>query len=210
MCDDHKKPQDPSRRTFIRNVGAGIIGSTLVPDAVAATGDAEEPAPTAHQGEYLLDFTVNGTRQRLMVAAETTLVQVLRDTLGLIGTKIACNRGQCGSCTVLMNGNAVYSCHVLALDAMGTEITTVEGLMNGENLHPIQEAFVEEDGLQCGFCTPGQVMTAAGLLNRHPHPTTEQIETGMSGTLCRCAAYPNIRRSVETAAKKLNGKGVPS
>ena len=207
MCENNRKPKNPSRRSFIRGVGAGVVGGALLPDALATPTEDTGADVKPHSGESLLEITVNGTRHRLMIAPETTLVQVIREVLGLTGTKIACNQGQCGTCTVLMNGKAVYSCHLLALDAQGAEIRTIEGLMMGENLHPIQEAFLEEDGLQCGFCTPGQIMTAAGLLNEHPDPTPEQIRTGMSGTLCRCAAYPNIEQSVRRAAERIREGG---
>ena len=210
MCDDRKNVKDPSRRSFIRNVGTGVVGGALLPDALATNNQTDVDSGHTHRGEALLELTVNGTSHRMMIPPETTLVQVIRDILGLTGTKIACNQGQCGTCTVLMNGKAVYSCHILALDAQGAAVTTIEGLMNGEDLHPIQEAFLEEDGLQCGFCTPGQIMTAAGLLNRHPHPTDDQIRRGMSGTLCRCAAYPNIEKSVRRAAENLEREGEPS
>jgi xanthine dehydrogenase YagT iron-sulfur-binding subunit len=133
---------------------------------------------------------------------ETTLVEVLRDHLNLTGTKVTCNQGECGACTVLMDGKPVYSCHLLAVDAEGTEITTIEGLMDGEKLHPIQEAFIEHDGLQCGFCTPGQIMAAQGILNKKGNPTRDDILEGMSGNLCRCAAYPNILASAVAAAEK--------
>jgi len=202
MSDKPKRPKDPSRRRFLQTVGAGTVGGALLGNVPAKAAERE---PDAHNGERLMDLTVNGTRHRLMVTAETTLAEVIRDHLGLSGTKVACNRGQCGACTVLLDGRAVYSCHLLALDADGREVTTIEGLMDGEELHPIQQAFLEEDGLQCGFCTPGQIMTAAGLLNRHPAPDADQIREGMSGTICRCAAYPNIERSVKTAARKLKG-----
>lgn len=128
------------------------------------------------------------------------MVQVLREKLNLTGTKVVCNQGECGGCTVLLNGKSVYSCHILALDTNGKEVITIEGLMHGEKLHLVQQAFVEHDGLQCGFCTPGQVMAAQALLIKHPEPTEEEITEGMSGNLCRCAAYPNILKSVKAAA----------
>ena len=210
MCDDRKDLKNPSRRSFIRNVGAGVVGGALLPETLAGEREKEPRPKRPHAGEVLLELTVNGTHHSLMIQPETTLVQVIRDLLGLTGTKIACNQGQCGTCTVLLNGKAVYSCHTLALDANGADVTTIEGLMKGEELHPIQAAFLEEDGLQCGFCTPGQVMTAAGLLKQHPDPTAEQIRVGMSGTLCRCAAYPNIEKSVQKAAAHMKRNGETS
>jgi aerobic-type carbon monoxide dehydrogenase small subunit (CoxS/CutS family) len=137
----------------------------------------------------------------LLVEPRTTLAELLRNRLKLTGTKIVCNQGECGGCTVLMNGKAVYSCHMLALDAAGKEITTIEGLMSGEKLHPIQQAFIDHDGLQCGFCTPGQIMAAEEILIKNSKPSKEEILDGMSGNLCRCAAYPNILKSVVAAAE---------
>ena len=148
-----------------------------------------------------LEINLNGKRHRLHIEPRATLAEVLRDHLGLTGTKIACNRGMCGTCTVLLDGLAIYSCHTLALDASGKKVTTVEGLMKGEELHPLQQAFVDRDGLQCGYCTPGQVMAAEALLRANPDPTTAEIKAGMSGNLCRCGAYPKIIESIEAAKK---------
>jgi len=164
----------------------------------------EESSPR-HKGKEPLTLNVNGKPVRVLVEPRTTLAELLRDRLDLTGTKVVCNQGECGSCTVLLNGEAVYSCHILALDAAGKEVTTVEGLMEGEKLHPLQEAFIEHDGLQCGFCTPGQIMAARALLLKHPRPTVEQVKEGMAGNLCRCSAYPNIIDSVLAAAKKGRG-----
>ncbi|MFC2136494.1 (2Fe-2S)-binding protein [Bacteroidota bacterium] len=150
-----------------------------------------------------MKLKVNGKNLRLMIQPETTLVEILRDKLQLTGTKISCNNGECGGCTVLLDGNAVYSCHMLALDAAGKEVITIEGLMNGEELHPLQQAFIDEDGLQCGFCTPGQIMAAYALLLNNPAPTKDEITEAMSGNLCKCAAYPNIIKSVQKAAVKM-------
>jgi aerobic-type carbon monoxide dehydrogenase small subunit (CoxS/CutS family) len=128
-----------------------------------------------------------------------TLAEVLRDRLDLTGTKVCCNQGTCGTCTVLLDDVAVYSCHMLALDAAGHRVTTIEGLMEGEELHPLQKAFVDRDGLQCGYCTPGQVMSAEALLLENPDPTTNEIREAMTGNLCRCGAYPKIIESIEAA-----------
>jgi xanthine dehydrogenase YagT iron-sulfur-binding subunit len=193
------KPTDVGRRTFIKTLGAGVAGATALGAAGPGTAAAQEEA--LPQGTQLLDLTVNGRRHRLHVEARTTLAELLRDHLHLTGTKVACNRGMCGTCTVLLDGKTVYSCHTLALDAHGKQVLTVEGLMKGEELSPLQQAFVDEDGLQCGYCTPGQIMAAEALLREHPRPTREQIEEGMAGNLCRCAAYPRIIASIETAAK---------
>jgi aerobic-type carbon monoxide dehydrogenase small subunit (CoxS/CutS family) len=127
---------------------------------------------------------------------------VLREELGLTGAKHGCGQGACGACTVIVDGETVYSCLTLAIDCEGREIRTVEGLAADRDLHPVQEAFIEHDGYQCGFCTPGQVMSAVALLEHSPHPTEDEIRYGMSGNLCRCGAYPNIVRAVQAAAEE--------
>jgi len=199
-----------SRREFMKGFGTGVIGSSLflgrVGEAVAA--ESEEVKAFLSSAEPLT-FTLNGEEIRVMVEPRTTLAELLRNHLNLTGTKIVCGRGECGGCTVLLNGKAIYSCHTLALDVAGLEVLTIEGLLSGEQLHPVQEAFVEEDGLQCGFCTPGQILAAYALLESHPKPSDKQIQYEMAGNLCRCAAYPNIIRSVRKASTKMNG-GIPS
>ncbi len=202
MCDHKKHPKNPSRRTFIQSMGAGVVGSVLIPGTLSPVAEAA-PLSNAHAGDMPLTITINRKVYHLKIRPETTLVEVIRDILGMTGTKIVCNNGQCGGCTVLLDGEAVYSCHMLALDAEGREVTTIEGLMNGEELHPMQEAFLEQDGLQCGFCTPGQIMAAVGLVNHLPEPTSDDIRNGMAGTLCRCAAYPNIEKAVTDGAGRM-------
>lgn len=130
-----------------------------------------------------------------------SLTYVLREVLGLTGTKVGCERGECGACTVLIDGKPQYSCLMLAVEAEGREITTIEGLMPGDKLGPVQQAFLEEDAFQCGFCTPGQVMAVEGLLRQNPDPTIDQIRTGISGNLCRCGAYKNIFNAAEKASR---------
>jgi len=197
---DKSKPDGISRRKFMKGIGSGVVGSTVLVQSLPALSEQLATAEAVHEGKQLLSFKVNGRAVKLMVEPRTTLAEVLRDSLQLTGTKIVCNQGECGACTVLLNGNAVYSCHVLALDAAGKEVTTIEGLMNGESLHPIQQAFIDKDGLQYGFCTPRQIMAAHALLLKNPTPTREQVQDGMAGNLCRCAAYPKIVDSVLAAA----------
>jgi xanthine dehydrogenase YagT iron-sulfur-binding subunit len=175
---------------------------------VGATEAAILTIPPKTSAQKLVDselvrvvLNVNGERHILMVEPRWTLLHVLRDRLGLTGTKPGCERGECGACTVLIDGVARYSCQTLALEAAGTQITTIEGLMRGDQLGPVQEAFRQEDAFQCGYCTPGQVMNAEGLLRKIPNPTIEQIREGMSGNLCRCGAYAHIFRAVERAAE---------
>lgn len=200
-----KRKNRLSRRKFIQGVGAGLAGSSVLLHSLEALG-AERTGQVQPAGKVPLTLRVNGKDYRLKVEPRTTLVQVLRNQLQLTGTKISCNRGECGACTVLLDGRAVYSCQMLALDAAGHDVTTIEGLLAGERLHPVQEAFVEHDGMQCGFCTPGQIMAARALLLKNPHPTPEEVREGLAGNLCRCGAYPNIVRSVLAAAEKLSRK----
>jgi xanthine dehydrogenase YagT iron-sulfur-binding subunit len=143
---------------------------------------------------------VNGRDYRLLAEPRWSLLFVLREKLGLTGTKVGCERGECGACTVLLGGVPHYACMILALEAQGAEITTLEGLMKGEELGPVQQAFREMDAFQCGYCTPGQIMSVEGLLRAHPDPTLDQIQRGVSGNLCRCGTYPNIFKAARRAA----------
>ena len=203
---DESKPKKISRRKFISGVGSGVAGTYVLFPALQQSSMAGQKSPVEQNGKpELLQLKVNGRQVKLHVEPQTTLAELLRNRLQLTGTKIICNHGECGGCTVLMNGKAVYACHLLALDAADKEITTIEGLLKEEKLHPLQEAFVEKDGLQCGYCTPGQVMAAYVLLKENPRPTKEQVMKGMSGNLCRCGAYPKIIDSVLAAAEKWNG-----
>ena len=151
-----------------------------------------------------VEVTVNGERREADVEGRLLLVHWLRDALGLTGTHVGCDTTNCGACTVHMDGEAVKSCTVLAAQADGAEITTIEGLSGGDGLHPMQAAFMDKHGLQCGFCTPGMIMAAVDLLNRNPNPTDEEIRHGLEGNLCRCTGYHNIVEAVKSAA----GSGV--
>jgi aerobic-type carbon monoxide dehydrogenase small subunit (CoxS/CutS family) len=146
---------------------------------------------------------VNGIDYRVAVEPQRTLVEVLRETLGLTGTKKSCNEGECGACTVLIDGKPATSCLILALDAQGKEITTIEGLSQGEKLHPIQEAFLKHGAIQCGFCTPGMVMSAKALLDENPAPTTLEVRKAISGNLCRCTGYQQIVDAIMAASKAI-------
>jgi xanthine dehydrogenase YagT iron-sulfur-binding subunit len=204
---DHEDKDKPaaaaggvSRRGFITSVGSGAIGVAAA-GALVKGAPAEAQAETVKAGEVsTITLTVNGRRQKVLVEARWSLLYVLRDHLGLTGTKVGCERGECGACTVLIDGKARYACMTLAVEADGHEITTVEGLMTGEELGPTQRAFAEEDAFQCGYCTPGQVMAAEGLLRANPSPDLEQIRQGMAGNICRCGAYAHIFKAVSTAA----------
>ena len=152
---------------------------------------------------HTVSVTVNGKQYSNEVEPRLLLVHYLRDVLGLTGTHVGCDTSQCGACTILLNGDAVKSCTVLAVQADEAEITTIEGLANGEELHPLQEGFWEMHGLQCGYCTPGMIMTAVDLLKRNPSPSEEEIRKGIQGNLCRCTGYHNIVKSIQYAAEHM-------
>lgn len=145
---------------------------------------------------------VNGHEFYVAVEPRRTLLSVLREELGLTGAKHGCGQGTCGACTVILDGQTAYACLTLAIECVGREIRTVEGLADGEELHTVQAAFLEHDGYQCGFCTPGQIMSAVALLEANPRPSEEEVRREMEGNLCRCGAYPNILRAVLAAAKE--------
>ena len=190
-----------TRRGFLGSVGAGAV--------VAATGVARPgeaiPEITSPEEMVQVALMINGRIHRILVEPRWSLHFVLRERLAITGTKAGCERGECGSCTVLIDGQPRYACITLAVEAEGTEITTVEGLLDGEELGTVQKAFVEEDAFQCGYCTPGQVMAAEGLLRANPSPSFDEIRCGMSGNLCRCGAYPHIVNAVTTAAENKKG-----
>jgi aerobic carbon-monoxide dehydrogenase small subunit len=152
---------------------------------------------------------VNGETRESDVEPRLLLVHYLRDALGLTGTHVGCDTTSCGACTVLLDGEAVKSCTVLAVQADGAEVTTIEGMGREGELHPLQETFWEQHGLQCGYCTPGMIMAAADLLERNPHPTEEEVRRGLEGNLCRCTGYHNIVKAVMAAAER-GGAGVPA
>ena len=152
---------------------------------------------------YSVSLTVNGGRHTCEVEPRLLLVHLLRETLGLTGTNVGCDTSQCGSCTVLLDGKAVKSCTVLALQADGAELTTIEGLARDGKLHPLQQAFWDLHGLQCGYCTPGMILTACDLIERHPQPTEAEIRHGLEGNLCRCTGYHNIVKAISAAAAEM-------
>lgn len=203
-----------SRRSFIKGAGAGIAGASVI-GATAVDGEqAAEAAPAGIQslgpGPTPLTLNINGTNRTVEVEPRTTLVHVLRGVghrplppdQALTGAKIGCDRGSCGACTVLVDGKAVYSCMMLAVDAQGRKITTSEGLEKNGKLSAVQEAMVQHDGYQCGYCTPGFVMSMTGLLNAKPNPTLDDVKMAVSGNTCRCGTYPRIFEAALAAAKK--------
>jgi aerobic-type carbon monoxide dehydrogenase small subunit (CoxS/CutS family) len=160
------------------------------------------PGDTTPSQRTAITLRVNGIERALEVEPRRTLLDALREDLGLTGAKPGCEMGNCGACTVLLDGKAIYSCLALAVECQGQAITTIEGLTQGDALDPIQQAFIAHDALQCGFCTPGQVLALKALLDRDPHPDDEEIDRAMSGNLCRCGAYPKIRAAARALARQ--------
>lgn len=193
-------PQDSSRRRFLKNISSSVVGAYIVPPVIKKNSDViTESISDAIEGKTHFQATINGQHVKLNIEPSKTLVELLRDNLKLTGTKITCNQGECGSCTVLVDDKPIYSCHILALDVVNKKITTIEGILNGEELSNVQKSFVEKDGLQCGFCTPGQIMSAYALVKSNPNASDNEIKEALSGNLCRCAAYPKIFDSVKSA-----------
>jgi carbon-monoxide dehydrogenase small subunit len=157
-------------------------------------------------GKVDISLKVNGQAYRLQVDADAFLVDVLREELNLTGTKKACNEGECGACTVILNGKPVYSCLVMAARLDGANIVTIEGVGDAENLHPLQEAFISAGAVQCGYCTPGMILSAKALLDANSNPSEAEIRTGLSGNLCRCTGYKKIVQAVKLAAEKMAGQ----
>ncbi len=153
---------------------------------------------------YHISLDINGKRYSSNVSPTMTLLEFLRESIGFKGTKQGCDSGHCGACTILLDDMAINSCMLLAIQADGKKVVTIEGLNEGEELHPIQKAFIEEDAIQCGFCTPGMIMSTKGLLDKNPNPTDFEIKEALSGNLCRCTGYTKIIRAVKNASNKIN------
>jgi xanthine dehydrogenase YagT iron-sulfur-binding subunit len=199
--DDNTNPRSPSgfnRRSFM----AGAAGSAMIPLTARAVTPATSATPSAQDPSLPVNVTlrVNGEDKSLSVDARTTVLDALREHIGLTGSKKGCDHGQCGACTVLIEGRRVLSCLTLALSAQGQNITTIEGLSNDAGLHPMQQAFIDQDAFQCGYCTPGQIMSAVACVREGHANSDEDIREYMSGNICRCAAYPNIVAAVKQAA----------
>lgn len=201
--DEEKTKPGLTRRQFLTTISAGAA-------AVAVSGKdkaraAEEAQVISAHDMTRLTFTLNGRRRRVLVEPRWSLLFVLRERLGMTGTKVGCERGECGACTVLINDVPRYACLTLAVEVEGAKVTTLEGLMKGEELGPVQQAFAEEDAFQCGYCTPGQIMAIEGLLRATPNPSSDDIRAAMAGNLCRCGTYTHIFKAARRAAE-LNQK----
>ena len=198
---DSKPTSGFDRRTFM----AGAAGAAVVPMTARAQGPTAN-APAAAQDPSVpvqVTLRVNGKDHALSIDARTALLDALREHLGLSGSKKGCDHGQCGACTVLVDGRRVVSCLTLALSVQGKDVATVEGLAQGDKLHPMQQAFVDQDAFQCGYCTPGQIMSAIACVREGHAGSDDEIREYMSGNICRCAAYPNIVAAVKQAAPEI-------
>ncbi|MSS72993.1 MAG: (2Fe-2S)-binding protein [Candidatus Latescibacteria bacterium] len=208
MDDELKEPKSGlTRRGFLKGVGGGLAG-TAVLSAAALTAPEEATAAGVKAlgpGKVPIALKVNGKTMKLEAEPRVTLLSALRDQLDLTGAKLICDRGECGGCTVLLDGKPVYACMMLAVDAQGRDITTVEGLARGDQLDPVQTAFVQHDALMCGFCTPGFVMSVRGLLNRNPNPNLDDVKRACAGNICRCGTYPKVFEAALAAAKLQKG-----
>jgi xanthine dehydrogenase YagT iron-sulfur-binding subunit len=205
---EHESSSDPSslsRRGFLKGIGVGTAATGLItavtPLAKAAANDPNLLGP----GEIPLTLSINGQNRKLNVEPRVTLLDALRNRLDITGPKKVCDRGTCGACTVLVDGHAVYSCSMLAVEAEGRAITTVEGLGTPDRLNAVQKAFVDHDAQQCGFCTPGFVTAATAYVRNHPNASAEEISRGLGGNLCRCGTYAGMLLAVADAAKAKGG-----
>lgn len=199
MQDDPKKLLEEessgvSRRDFLKISGISAAAVPVLGTKVVEA--AGVPVKVYGPGKTPIELTIDGQKHTLQVEPRVTLLDAMRDQLDVTGAKRVCDRGECGACTVLLDGKTVYACSILAIEAQGKEITTVASLMQGEALHPVQQAFVDNDGSQCGFCTPGFVLATKAFLDKHPHPTEEDIRRGLSGNYCRCGTYHGIQLAI--------------
>ena len=197
-----------SRRDFLKGAGfgaAGLAGGKLLEANLLAAQSGPLASRQIGPGPVPLKINVNGTPRAIEVEPRTTLADALRDHLGLTGTKVVCDRGACSACTVWLDGMPVNACMVLAADVGPRHVTTIEGLAPAGRLHPVQAAFIEHDAMQCGFCTPGMVMSCAALLARNPNPSLEDVKRAVSGNLCRCGTYPKVFAATLAAAQTQRG-----
>jgi xanthine dehydrogenase YagT iron-sulfur-binding subunit len=207
MLDDDEKVKEKnselSRRNFLKVSGISLSVPLVMGHRVIKVAGAD--VKVFGPGKVPIALMVNGKKQAAEVETRVTLLEALRNDLDITGPKRVCDRASCGACTVIMDGKPVYSCTVLAIEAQGKAITTAEGLMQGNSLHPVQQAFVDNDAQQCGFCTPGFVVACKAFLDRNPNPTPEEVQKGLGGNLCRCGTYMGIRAAVLQAAGSQKG-----
>ena len=197
---DNSDHSGVSRRDFLKISGiSAAVPLVIRPKVVMAAG---QEVPVHGPGKVPMEFSINGKNYKAELEPRVTLLDALRDQFELTGAKRVCDRAECGTCTVLMDNRPVYACSVLAIEAQHTAITTVESLIAEGKLHPVQQAFVDNDASQCGFCTPGFVVSCKALLDAHPHPTAEDIRRALSGNLCRCGTYAGIRQAIAQVAQK--------
>jgi len=200
---DHKDKEEPSgvsRREFLKiSTIAAAVPVVATPNVVLAAG---ENVPVHGPGKVPIELNVNGKSYKASLEPRVTLLDALRDSFDITGAKRVCDKAECGSCTVLLDNQAVYACSVLAIEAQGKKITTVEALLEQGKLHPIQQAFVDNDASQCGFCTPGFVVACKAMLDKHPNPTPEDLLHELSGNYCRCGTYDGIRGAIAQVARK--------
>jgi aerobic-type carbon monoxide dehydrogenase small subunit (CoxS/CutS family) len=193
--DEGSENVNLSRRNFLKTTGAvGLAARVISPGEAAAQGGPAAVGP----GDVPVRLLVNGRPLNLTIEPRVTLLDALRMRADLTGNKRGCDRGTCGACTMLVDGRTVYSCSTLAIDVQGKQIRTVDGLANGNTLHPVQQAFCDKDALMCGFCTPGFIMASVGLLEKHPNATPEQIRKGLDGNICRCGTFTRIFEAVSS------------
>ena len=192
-----------SRRDVLRGAGVAAFLGAVSPALGDESKAAAKGVRTLGPGPVPIELLINGKRTRLSVEPRVTLLDALRDRIGMTGTKRVCDHGACGACTVMVDGKTVNSCLMLAVDAVGREVRTIEELDQDGNLHPIQDAFIEHDAVQCGFCTPGMVMSCTALVESNPQPTEEQIRDAVRGNICRCGTYPHVFEACHTASAAL-------
>lgn len=211
MAGDPKDSQLPrsgfTRRSFLKSAGlasAGAASAGLLQDLSAQMAQSQQEKVLGPDAAPIT-LRVNGQTRQLSVEPRTTLAEALRDSLHLTGTKIVCDRGSCSACTVMLNDKPVCSCMTLAMDAVGHDVTTIEGIGSAEHLHPVQAAFIKHDGMQCGFCTPGMVMSCTHLVRSNPNPTAADVKTAISGNICRCGTYPKVIDAALSAPTARNG-----
>jgi len=202
MENSRKKKKTVTRRAFLQSLSGGAVGAGVASRVLGKEPRSIQSGPGEMEvfSSKRIALTMNGKKVGFETEPGETLLQVLRDRLRLTGTKRTCNRGECGGCTVLLDGKPVYSCHILAIQAEGKDILTVEGLASGDKLHPVQQAFIDKDSYQCGFCTPGFIMSSVALLNKNKQPSLDEIKAGLAGNLCRCGNYQKIHAAVAAAS----------